>query len=56
MLNIQQLEEVIELIRAEMFSQLQQAGYNFKEERVVRISQILDRLLNLYHHCHNQKL
>jgi hypothetical protein len=55
MLNIRRLEEVIELIRTEMFSQLQQAEYNFKEERVIRISQKLDRLLNMYYYRSSKK-
>lgn len=50
-LNIDRLEEAIERTRAGLLEQLEQAGYNFNDLQVVRSSQTLDRLLNLYYLC-----
>ncbi|HOL17669.1 MAG TPA: Spo0E family sporulation regulatory protein-aspartic acid phosphatase [Bacillota bacterium] len=43
----QRLEKIIEQTRAELAEQLREAGYDFSNERVMKISRKLDLLLNL---------
>lgn len=49
------LNKAIEIARAEMMRQLHETGYNFTDPLVIKSSQELDRLINLYHHFINKE-
>ena len=45
------LIRAIECTRAEMLARLRRTGYRFDDAEVIKVSQKLDRLINLYYRC-----